>query len=302
MNKKAWVACLIFAVSLLAGGVLAGESREASLRGARPHKVILQEKVSHLVKSSLSPASGNKAPHALAAYRPAPEKVGRPQATKPAPPKKFIVAIDAGHGGKDTGAIGPKGTYEKDVVYAISRKLADMIRAEPDMRAVMVRRGDRFVGLRRRREIAQAAHADLFVSLHADAHVGEAASGSSVFTLARRTDSALADVPPHTRMASVQAARKVLGELRKKYHLHFHRVQKARFMVLKSPDVPSILVETGFISNPEEELKLASRLHQERIARSIFYGIRSFLPPRPVEYVPVRTAGGDKPTVTVAAR
>ncbi|MDD5037675.1 MAG: N-acetylmuramoyl-L-alanine amidase, partial [Methylococcaceae bacterium] len=182
--------------------------------------------------------------------------------------REFIVAIDAGHGGKDVGAIGPNGTLEKDVVYAIARRLADMVRAEPGMRPLMVRKGDHFVGLHRRAEIARNGGADLFISLHADADDNEAAKGSSVFTLS-----------PHggeSVKASDRAASKVLKEMRKKQPVHHREVQKARFAVLKSPDVPSMLIETGFVSNPGEEKNLASRAYQDRVARSIFRGIQAY--------------------------
>ncbi len=187
-------------------------------------------------------------------------------------PRPFTVAIDAGHGGKDTGAIGPNGTLEKDVVLAIARRLEHLIRAEPGMRAVMVRRADTFIGLQRRAEIAQRARSDLFISLHADAYSSEDARGSSIFTLARR--GALADF--NIIQASDLAAKKVLRELGKKQHMHYAHVKKARFAVLKSPDVPSMLIETGFISNPEEETKLASQQHQSKVAHSIFNGILAY--------------------------
>lgn len=184
---------------------------------------------------------------------------------------RFVVAIDAGHGGKDTGAIGPSGVQEKDVVLAIARKLAGFIRAEPGMRAVMVRDGDQYVGLRRRIEIARRAGADLLVSLHADAHASPAATGSSVFTPYRRAPLEASDL----------AAAKVLRELRKNFQVHHKRVQKAGFMVLKCVDVPSLLVETAFISNPEEERNLQKARHQQRLARSVFYGIRAYAAANP---------------------
>ncbi len=218
----------------------------------------------------------------------------------------WIVAIDAGHGGKDTGAIGPTGILEKDVVLAIARKLADFIRAEPDMKPVMIRSGDFFVDLHQRVSTARDAKADLFVSLHADAYINDQARGSSVFTLsdhgatseaarwlADRENAALVggvklggDDPTlasvlldlsqdATLDASDRIAGKILHELKKGFHVHHQAIQKAGFVVLKSPDVPSLLVETAFISNPEEELNLISPQHQTQIARAIFKGIRA---------------------------
>jgi len=241
---------------------------------------------------------------------------------KPAPAKERVIVIDAGHGGKDTGAIGPNGTYEKDVVLAIARKLERLIREESDMRPVMVRKGDRFVDLRERAEFARKAKADLFISLHADAYVSNDVKGSSVFTLsdhgasseaarwlADRENAALvggvrlkgknkllASVlldlsQTATLEASNRAAAKVLGALKKDFRLHHRDVQKAGFAVLKSPDVPSMLIETAFISNPDEERNLRDPKHQDQVARAIFDGIRRYFSEiRPVVPVDLRMA------------
>lgn len=241
---------------------------------------------------------------------------------KPALAKERVIVIDAGHGGKDTGAIGPNGTYEKDVVLAIARKLERLIRAEPGMRAVMVRKSDQFVDLRERAELARKAKADLFISLHADAYVANDVKGSSVFILSDHgasseaarwladrenaalvggvqlggKDKLLASVlldlsQTATLDASNRAAAKVLGELRKDFHLHHRDVQKAGFAVLKSPDVPSILVETAFISNPDEERNLRNSSHQDQVARAIFDGIRNYFAEiRPMVPVDLRMA------------
>lgn len=244
-------------------------------------------------------------------------------------PKEWVIAIDAGHGGKDTGAIGPNGTQEKDVVFAIARKLEAMIRAEPGMKPVMVRKRDEFIELRQRMEIARKARADLFISLHADAYVNGDARGSSVFTLSphgatseaarwladrenaadliggvklRDKDKLLASVlldlsQTATLEDSERAASQILNELQKNHHLHHHEVQKAGFAVLKSPDIPSLLIETAFISNPDEERNLCSHRQQETVARSIFYGIRSyFARGRHKDAEALMTAGG-KPVV-----
>jgi N-acetylmuramoyl-L-alanine amidase len=243
----------------------------------------------------------------------APARTAAPIAQKPVrtahskPVRPFIVAIDAGHGGKDTGAIGPTGVREKDVVLAIARKLAGYIQAEPGMRAVLIRSGDHFVDLHHRAQIARKAKADLFVSLHADAYQDGEVRGSSVFTLSetgasseaarwvadrenaallggvklkdksKTLASVLVDLSKNATLeASDQAAGKVLRELGRSHPTHHADVQKAGFAVLKSLDVPSMLVETAFISNPAEERNLATPRHQEQLARAVFRGIRAY--------------------------
>jgi N-acetylmuramoyl-L-alanine amidase len=267
-------------------------------------------------------------PQAQPQAKPAASQEGQKPASvaKPKAPAAFVVAIDAGHGGKDTGAIGPSGVLEKNVVLAIARKLAGFIRAEPGMKAVMVRAGDQFVDLRQRAQIARKAHADLFVSLHADAYEKNDVRGSSVFTLSdhgasseaarwladsenaalvdgvklkdkgKTLASVLVDLSKNaTQEASDKAAGKVLRELSKDFDLHHEDVQKAGFVVLKSLDVPSMLVETAFISNPDEERNLNDAKHQERVARAVFKGIRAyFAEARPATPSSVRVAEADK--------
>ncbi len=231
--------------------------------------------------------------------------------------RDIIVAIDAGHGGEDPGAHGPRGTQEKKVVYDIAKKLAVLINKKPGMRAVMVRKGDYYIKLRKRMEIARAAKADLFVSIHADAFKNSKVKGASVFTLSNRGASSetarwlakhenaadlvggvkLADKEDMLRSvlmdlsmtATKEASRNVAGDVLKHFKiigaLHKNRVQKAGFMVLKSPDIPSILVETAFISNPGEERKLKSRKHQARMANAIFKGIVGYF----TEHAPMDT-------------
>ncbi len=226
----------------------------------------------------------------VASERAAPSKGKNPRIKRRAvsrQPQKIVVAIDAGHGGRDTGAIGPGGTREKDVVLAIARRLAGFIRAEPDMRAILTRRGDDFISLRQRIQQAQKVAADLFVSIHADADPDDSAHGSSVFTrssdihsgplpwlASRESVTGLQDLPKDTLLTSHSIARSVLRELKKSHDLHYSQVQRAGYLVLRCPDIPSVLVETAFISNTEEEKRLRSARHQRRIARSIFYGIR----------------------------
>ncbi|MCX7088935.1 MAG: N-acetylmuramoyl-L-alanine amidase [Methylococcales bacterium] len=229
--------------------------------------------------------------------------------------KDIVIAIDAGHGGKDPGSHGAAGTEEKQVVFAIAKKLERLIAGQPGMRAVMVRDGDQFIKLRQRMQIARAAKADLFVSIHADAFKDSAVKGSSVFTLSNRgatseaarwlannenaadlvggvslddKDDMLASVlldlsQTATTEASGNVAKKILANFKGVNPLHKSAVQKAGFMVLKSPDIPSILVETAFISNPEEELKLRSDVHQTKVAKAIFNGITAYFK----QYVPI---------------
>ena len=237
-----------------------------------------------------------------------PQKSLPRQQTSPERAREVIIAIDAGHGGEDPGAIGRKGTREKDVVLAIARKLERLVKKEPGMRAVMIRDGDYYVGLRNRVEKARQYQADLFISIHADAFKDRRARGSSVFVLSDRGASSeaarflaesensadliggvslddkdellkmvLVDMVKNSTIEdSHDVAARVLRDLRQVNTLHKSQVEQAGFRVLKSPDVPSILVETAFISNPAEERKLRSSRHQEALARAILSGVRSY--------------------------
>ncbi len=230
---------------------------------------------------------------------------GKSTETKKA--NSIVIAIDAGHGGNDPGAHGPHGTEEKKVTFAIAKKLEALINGQPGMKAVMVRKGDYFVGLRDRMQIARAAKADLFVSIHADAFQNADVKGASVFTLSTRGASSeaarwLADSEnasdlvgvslsdkedvlasvlldlsqTATQEASVNVANHVLKSFDNIAELHKNSVQKAGFIVLKSPDIPSILVETAFISNPSEEQNLLNVGYQSKMANAIFKGVRSY--------------------------
>lgn len=232
---------------------------------------------------------------------------------KPDRARDIIIAIDAGHGGEDPGAIGRRGTREKDVVLAIARKLAEEVRKEKGMRPVLIRNGDYYVGLKQRSKKAHQQRADLFISIHADAFTNRKARGCSVFVLsnsgasseaasflARSENNAdyiggvsledkgdllkmvLVDMVKNSTLEeSHSAATSILKGLSTKHTLHKSRVEQAGFRVLKSPDVPSILIETAFISNPEEERKLRSPRHQRIMARSIMQGIRSYFRANP---------------------
>lgn len=228
-------------------------------------------------------------------------------------PRPVIVAIDPGHGGEDPGAHGPHGTKEKNVVLAIGRRLDRLIDREPGMVPYMTRDGDYYVSLRERTRKARAHKADLFVSIHADSFRDHRVSGSSVYALSQHgaTDEAarwlaakenasdliggvsledkgnlLASVlldlsQTATIEASLDLGEDVLEQMDRLGKLHKHRVQQAGFVVLKSPDIPSILVETAYISNPRDEAHLRSHRYQRRIARRILKGIEAYLHQHP---------------------
>ena len=222
--------------------------------------------------------------------------------------RPFIIAIDAGHGGDDPGAKGPNGTLEKQVTFAIAKKLQALINGQLGMKAKLVRKGDYYVGLRERMNIARLARADLFISIHADAYHNPDAKGASVYTLSRNgasneaarwlantenakervggvnlddKDEEVATVlldlsQAATQQASVIFASNVLKNFHNIGDLHYNTVQKAEFAVLKSPDIPSILVETAYISNPSDELNLMSNRYQTKMAHAIFKGVVNY--------------------------
>ncbi len=227
--------------------------------------------------------------------------------------RKFIIVVDAGHGGEDPGAHGRHGTLEKDVTLAIARKLKKLIDDSDDMRAVMTRDGDYFIPLHTRVEKARKVHADLFISIHADAFIRPDASGSSVFALSEHgaTSAAArwlakneneADLIGGVNIAvkdpylartlldlsqtatisdSLKLGTQVLNHLGDINNLHRGVVEQAGFAVLKAPDIPSVLVETAFISNPEEERNLKDAAYQEKIAHAILDGIKRFFAQNP---------------------
>jgi N-acetylmuramoyl-L-alanine amidase len=231
----------------------------------------------------------------------------------PADERDLVIAIDAGHGGEDPGAIGPKGTREKNITLAVSKLLAELIEAEPGMRAELIRTGDYFLPLHLRHRKAREAKADLFISIHADAFHKPTAAGASVFVLSQRgasseaarwlaqrenasdlvggvslddKDNTLAAVlldlsQSATLKASDDVANNVLAALKRVGKTHKPQVERANFVVLRSPDVPSMLVETAFISNPEEERKLGDPKYRRALAEAILDGVRDYFYSQP---------------------
>ena len=222
--------------------------------------------------------------------------------------RDLVIAVDAGHGGEDPGAIGRGGTREKSVVLAIARALAARIDREPGMRTVLIRDGDYYVGHRDRMKKARDQRADLFISIHADSIRDRTITGSSVYILSPRgasdeasrwlaerenasdliggvslddKDDVLASVlldlsQTASLSASMSAAQRVLHELDRVGEIRKPAVQQAGFLVLKSPDIPSMLVETAYISNPAEERRLKDHRHQEKLANAIHGGLRGY--------------------------
>jgi N-acetylmuramoyl-L-alanine amidase len=283
-----------------------------------------------------SAASQVTAPVAAAAATPARSSLAIPAGPKPARTlqdvigpgqRELVVAIDAGHGGKDPGALGPSGVREKAVTLAVARELARLIDADPGMRAVLTRDGDQFVPLKQRYMKARSAQADLFISIHADAALNDSANGASVYVLSTRGASSQAarwladkenaadlvggvslDTRDHhlaavlldlsqsaTMRASDDVASQVLGSLKRMGKAHKPAIERANFVVLRSPDVPSMLVETGFITNPGEERKLNDPAHRARLAAAIAEGVRRYFvaQPPPGTWFAARSGGGD---------
>ena len=223
--------------------------------------------------------------------------------------KQFVIALDPGHGGRDPGAIGKKGTREKDIVLSVAKKLKTLINRDSGYRAILTRDGDRFVTLRNRVKKAREAEADIFVSLHADSFHKPNVKGASVYawslsgasseaarwiaekenasdliggiSLDDKDDliaSVLLDLSQTaTIQDSLELGSDVLKNIGKVSKLNNHQVQQAGFAVLKAPDMPSILIETAFLSNPTEEKKLRNPKHQHKLAKAVFSGIQNHL-------------------------
>ena len=240
-------------------------------------------------------------------------KIVRPAHAPGDSDRDVIVAVDAGHGGQDPGAIGRGGTREKDVTLAIARALAERINGEPGMRAVLTRNKDEFLELRDRIRRARVAKADMFISVHADSIADRAISGASVYVLSEKgatnesarwlaerenaadlmggvklddKDNTLASVlldlsQSANISASMTAAERVLSSLDGVGQVRKSQVQQAGFVVLKSPDIPSMLIETAYISNPIEEIKLKTARQQGKLADAIFVGVRGYFDQSP---------------------
>ncbi len=230
--------------------------------------------------------------------------------------RDVVIAIDAGHGGDDPGAVGHGRLYEKHVTLAIARRLAELFDREPGYKPVLIRQGDYFLALRERTDIARKNQADVFLSIHADAFKTPDARGASVYALSESgatseaarwlaekenradliggaggvslddKDDLLAGVLLDLSMtasltSSLAMGEQVLNAIRPVNRLHKRQVEQAAFSVLKSPDVPSLLIETGFISNPQESAKLGSTSHQRALAKAIFYGVKRHVDEHP---------------------
>ncbi|MGU5713896.1 N-acetylmuramoyl-L-alanine amidase [Aeromonas taiwanensis] len=251
--------------------------------------------------------------------------------------KAVVIAIDPGHGGEDPGSIGPRRTYEKRVTLSVSQKLAALIDREPGMRAVLTRRGDYFVDLNKRSEIARKAKADLLVSVHADSFHNSTPRGASVWVLSTNranremgswlekqekqgellggVGKVLAESDPNPYLAQTfldlsmdksraegyEVSRQILRSMGRVARLHKKAPEHASLAVLKAPDIPSVLVETGFISNHAEERLLATASYQDQLARAIFEGIRTYYRSHPTKG-PVLTGKGQVASTQTTSR
>jgi len=291
---------------------------------------LLQKKEAAESDAAQPPPAPAAPPRAGEARKPpAVDERAKPTASRP-----LTIAVDAGHGGEDPGARGRRGTDEKQVTLAIARKLKTLIDAEPNLRAVLVRDGDYFIPLAMRVEKARRVKADLFVSVHADAYLLPHARGSSVFALSERgaTSAAASWLAKRENDAdliggvnlgvkdrylaqtlldlsqtatindSLRLARSVLIELGEINALHKPQVEQAGFAVLKAPDIPSILVETAFISNPDEEKRLADQRYQEKVARAILAGIKRYFAAYPATRPTLAAIDADAGSALPAAR
>jgi len=296
----------------LLAGVRTGKQGEKDLRvvfdlkeGAKPKSFLLPpaEKLGYRLVVDLYP-------DAKAAAAPVVRTV---ESTLPSKDRDIVIAVDAGHGGEDPGAKGASGSWEKNITLQVARELARQIDAEPGFKSYLVRDGDYFIPLEKRYQKARDARADLFVSIHADAFHKQTASGSSVFVLSTRgasgeaarwladrenasdlvggvslddKDNTLAAVlldlsQSATMKASDDVANYVLDAMKRVGKTHKPHVERANFVVLRSPDVPSMLVETAFISNPGEEKRLLDPAHRSRLAAAIVDGTRDYFSNQP---------------------
>jgi len=294
----------------------------------KPQTPILEAASAPAATAAAEPTTAKEPPDSIASFaeeKPEPvakPTIGKTDAQPPAAPagnipelraRTLIVAIDAGHGGEDPGAIGRKGSREKNITLAIARKVRTLMDNVPNMRGVLIRDGDYFIPLGERVAKARKVHADLLISIHADAFIKKTARGSSVFALsehgatsaaarwlAKKENEAdliggvnIAVKDPHLARTlldlsqtaaindSMKLAKHVLGELGGINDLHRGEVEQAGFAVLKSPDIPSILVETAFISNPSEERRLNDEEYQMKLANAILGGVKRYFAQNP---------------------
>ncbi|MEO0047231.1 MAG: hypothetical protein RLZZ410_190 [Pseudomonadota bacterium] len=283
------------------------------------YPTVASDPLMELVRNSSKKSAALEAEDPIAAFaqkdanKTSPNKPSAPEPDIPKHRRLLTIAIDPGHGGEDPGAIGKRGSREKDIVLAISRRLKEKIEQEPDMRSYLTRDGDYFVPLHTRVNKARRVQADLFVSVHADAFVQPHAKGASVFALSQQGASSTAarwlankengadmigglnikskdrqvaqlllDMSTSAQIKdSLKLGDAVLKQIGDFAKLHKKHVEQASFAVLKAPDVPSILIETAFISNPEEEARLNDHAYQDQIAAAILKGIRNYFAKNP---------------------
>ena len=292
----------------------AGSSSAAALPAAAPPTT-----------AASTPTAPSATPAPVTAPAPAttatPSPAPAPAPVPVQPRTEIVVVVDAGHGGHDPGAHGPSGVREKDVTLAISRQLVDLLNNEPGMRGVLTRSDDRFLGLRERMERARSANAHLFISIHADAAYNRNAQGSTVYVLSEKAASdeasrrlaarenaaliggvdlgdkdpvlasVLMDLSQNASISSsITVGEAILDNMARLGRLHRNTVQQAPFMVLKSPDVPSILVETAYISNPVDERNLNSPRHQQALAKAMLDGVKKYFAANPPSHVAKRPA------------
>lgn len=311
-----------------------GKEARSSTRRADPLEALIAREEAQLKAAEAHQERPQKpvlAAHQEQPEKPAPATRYRPAHERLAASSRhghpFIVAIDAGHGGQDPGAHGLHGTDEKQVTLAIARKLKDRLDALPGLHGVLVRDGDYFIPLHQRIVRAQRLHADLFISIHADSDTSHTAEGSSVYALSERGATSvaarllakqendadrIAGIPLPTKDPylartlldlsqtatindSLHLGRFVLQRLGSFKPLHNQRVEQAGFAVLKSPQMPSILIETDFINNPAEERKLTDSGFQEHLARAIAAGVQQYVSQVAARHHPFTVAGNDLP-------
>ncbi|PHS24333.1 MAG: N-acetylmuramoyl-L-alanine amidase [Methylophaga sp.] len=298
------------------------DTHKLSSNQTHPYRIVVdlhdpRQATTSTVKKPVTPAPTvavkpeTKPTQVVIASKPKPPIIIKP---KSKPKRDIVIAIDAGHGGKDPGAIGKHGTKEKDIVFSIAKRLANLVNEEQGMRAYLVRTDDYFLSLRQRIKRAHQQKADMFISIHADGFHNSQAKGASVYVLSQRgasseaaqlladkenaadliggisledKDDLLASVlldlsQTASLEASIEVANAMLSGLKRIGNVHKKQVESASFVVLKSPDIPSVLIETAFLSNPAEERKLNTASHQNKLARAMMLGIRNYFQRNPL--------------------